>query len=64
MIEIDEAFRRLAAAPFRRQFRLVGRERAYVETWGIPSDQENTFPQSAATPTLILSFQIGLSDGQ
>jgi predicted Fe-S protein YdhL (DUF1289 family) len=35
VIEIDEAFRRLAAAPFRRKFRLAGRERAYVETWGI-----------------------------
>jgi len=35
VIDIDEAFKRLAAAPFRRKFRLVGRERAYVETWGI-----------------------------
>ena len=35
VIDLDEAFRRLAAAPFRRKFRLVGRERAYVETWGI-----------------------------
>jgi predicted Fe-S protein YdhL (DUF1289 family) len=35
VIEIDEAFRRLAAAPFRRKFRLAGRERAYVETWGL-----------------------------
>lgn len=35
MVDIDEAFRRLAAAPFRRKFRLVGRELAYVETWGI-----------------------------
>ncbi|MEA2345216.1 MAG: hypothetical protein QOF63_3385 [Thermoanaerobaculia bacterium] len=37
MIEIDEAFRRLAAAPFRRKFRLAGLERAYVETWGLPA---------------------------
>jgi predicted Fe-S protein YdhL (DUF1289 family) len=35
VIDLDEAFRRLAAAPFRRKFRLIGRERAYVETWGI-----------------------------
>jgi hypothetical protein len=35
-----------------------------VETWGIPSYQENTFPQSTAAPTFILSFQIGLPVGQ
>jgi hypothetical protein len=35
VIDIDEAFRRLAASPFRRTFRLVGRERAYAETWGL-----------------------------
>jgi alkaline phosphatase D len=35
-----------------------------VETWGIPSYPENTFPQSAAAPSLILSFQIGLTAGQ
>ena len=35
-----------------------------VETWGIPSYPENTFPQSAAAPSLILGFQIGLTDGQ
>ena len=35
MIDIDEAFRRLAASPFRRKFRLAGRERAYAETWGL-----------------------------
>jgi predicted Fe-S protein YdhL (DUF1289 family) len=35
VIDIDEAFRRLGAAPFRRKFRLIGRERAYAETWGI-----------------------------
>jgi hypothetical protein len=29
-----------------------------VETWGIPSYQQNKFPQSAIDPTLILSFQI------
>ena len=33
-----------------------------VETWGIPSYAENTFPQSAAAPDLILGFQIGLTD--
>ena len=32
-----------------------------VETWGIPSYQQNTFPQSAVDPTLILSFQIEVS---
>jgi predicted Fe-S protein YdhL (DUF1289 family) len=37
VIDIDEAFRRLAASPFRRKFRLVGRERAYTETWGLPA---------------------------
>jgi hypothetical protein len=35
-----------------------------VETWGIPSYPENTFPQSTAAPSLILSFQIGSPDGQ
>jgi predicted Fe-S protein YdhL (DUF1289 family) len=35
VVDIDEGFRRLAAVPFRRKFRLIGRERAYVETWGI-----------------------------
>jgi predicted Fe-S protein YdhL (DUF1289 family) len=35
MIDIDEIFRRLASAPFRRKFRLLGRELAYVETWGL-----------------------------
>jgi alkaline phosphatase D len=29
-----------------------------VETWGIPSYQQNTYPQSVIDPTLILSFQI------
>ena len=33
-----------------------------VETWGIPSYPENTFPQSSASPALILGFQIGLTD--
>lgn len=36
MIAIDEAFRRLARSAFRRKFRLEGRERAYLETWGLP----------------------------
>ena len=35
-----------------------------VETWGIPSYQQDTFPQDAVESTLILSFQIGLLDGQ
>lgn len=37
VIDIEEAFRRLAAAPFRRKFRLAGRERAYLDTWGLPA---------------------------
>ena len=36
MNDLDEVFRRLAASPFRRKFRLQGRERAYLETWGLP----------------------------
>lgn len=32
---LDEVFRLLAASSFRRKFRLAGRERAYLETWGI-----------------------------
>jgi len=35
MIEIDEAFRRLASSTFRRRFKLRGRELAYLQTWGI-----------------------------
>jgi hypothetical protein len=36
MLDLDSAFRRLAASPFRRKFRLRGRELAYLETWGLP----------------------------
>ena len=32
--------------------------RLTVETWGIPSYQQNIYPQSVIDPTLILSFQI------
>jgi len=35
MVDLDEVFRRLAASPFRRKFKLQGRERAYAETWGL-----------------------------
>jgi hypothetical protein len=35
MLDMDEVFRRLAASTFRRKFRLEGRERAYLETWGV-----------------------------
>ena len=35
MIDIDEAFARLARSSFRRKFRLTGRELAYLETWGL-----------------------------
>lgn len=33
---MDEAFRRLKASSFRRKFHLQGKERAYLETWGLP----------------------------
>ncbi|HEY0142015.1 MAG TPA: DUF4186 domain-containing protein [Thermoanaerobaculia bacterium] len=36
MNDLDEVFRRLAASSFRRKFRLEGRERAYLQTWGLP----------------------------
>jgi hypothetical protein len=36
MIDVDEAFRRLARSSFRRKFRLQGRELAYLQTWGLP----------------------------
>jgi len=35
-----------------------------VETWGIPSYQENIFPQNAAEVALILRFQIELPSGR
>ena len=35
MLDMDEVFRRLGASTFRRKFRLVGRERAYLDTWGV-----------------------------
>jgi hypothetical protein len=35
MIDVDEAFRRLARSSFRRKFRLQGRELAYLQTWGL-----------------------------
>jgi hypothetical protein len=35
MIEIDEAFRRLARSSFRRKFRLQGKEEAYLHMWGL-----------------------------
>jgi len=36
MNDLDDVFRRLAASPFRRKFRLQGRELAYLQTWGVP----------------------------
>jgi len=33
--DIEEVFRRLQASSFRRRFHLTGRERAYLDTWGI-----------------------------
>lgn len=35
-MDIDEAFARLARSAFRRKFSLVGRELAYLQTWGLP----------------------------
>lgn len=35
VIDIDEAFRRLATSSFRRKFKLQGRELAYLQTWGV-----------------------------
>jgi len=40
MIDIDKAFHRIAAAPFRRKFRLQGRELAYLQMWGIEKVME------------------------
>lgn len=36
MIDVDEAFRRLARSAFRRKFLLQGRELAYLQMWGMP----------------------------
>src|SRR5687768_9039417 len=36
MNDLDDVFRRLAASSFRRKFKLEGRERAYLEMWGVP----------------------------
>jgi hypothetical protein len=36
MIDIDEAFRRLARSSFRRKFHLQGKEAAYLQMWGLP----------------------------
>ncbi len=40
MIDLEAAFRRLAASAFRRKFRLQGRELAYLQTWGLPRVME------------------------
>jgi hypothetical protein len=36
VIDVDEAFRRLAQSSFRRKFVLTGKELAYLQTWGLP----------------------------
>jgi hypothetical protein len=36
MLDLDRAFHRLAGSAFRRKFRLVERELAYLQTWGLP----------------------------
>lgn len=36
VVPLDEAFQRLAQSPFRRKFKLTGRELAYLQTWGLP----------------------------
>ena len=35
--------------------------RLTVEAWGIPSYQQNTFPQDATDAVRLFSFQIGLA---
>jgi predicted Fe-S protein YdhL (DUF1289 family) len=36
MVDLDEAFARLARSSFRRRFALRDRELAYLQTWGLP----------------------------
>ncbi len=36
MIDIEQAFHRLARSAFRKKFRLQGKELAYLQTWGLP----------------------------
>ena len=36
MRNLDEAFLHLSQSPFRRKFRLQGRELAYLRMWGLP----------------------------
>lgn len=36
MIDLDAAFHRLGHSPFRRKFRLQGKELAYLQIWGLP----------------------------
>ena len=52
MIDIDSAFHKLASSTFRRKFRLQGRERAYLETWGIERvmDQGRKFINERLAP--------------
>jgi predicted Fe-S protein YdhL (DUF1289 family) len=40
MLDMDAIFHRLAASSFRRKFRLQGRERAYLDMWGLPKVME------------------------
>jgi predicted Fe-S protein YdhL (DUF1289 family) len=52
MIDLDAAFHRLAASAFRRKFRLQGRERAYLDTWGLDRvmDQARKFIDERLAP--------------
>ena len=35
MIDLDQALHRLGLSPFRRKFRLQGKDLAYLQTWGL-----------------------------
>lgn len=36
VIDIEQAFHRLARSAFRKKFRLQGKELAHLQTWGLP----------------------------
>ncbi len=55
MIDLDEAWRRLARSAFRRKFRLTGRELAYLQTWGLRHvmKQAEDFLRKRLAPAVI-----------
>jgi hypothetical protein len=57
VIDLDEAFRRLARSSFRRKFRLQGRELAYLQTWGLPHvmKQAEELLRKRVAPAVILN---------